>query len=114
MSPRPSKAIIGPYPYIISYDRDEINAASVDQEESLSGQCKPDKQRLLVHPDLAPEQMRATVIHECLHAMFESSGLRAAGVESNIEEAIVSSFEALLLRFIRDNGALVDWLYEEE
>jgi hypothetical protein len=99
---RPSEVRVGPYLYEIEY-RDEVS----DSEPDLFGLTLNRDQKIIVSVRQSDLAMRDTVLHECLHAVFASSGLFR---EVENEERIVAATATWLLMLLRDNHALTRFL----
>jgi hypothetical protein len=82
-------------------------------EAGVAGVTVRHKQRILINKEMAPHQQLDTYLHEALHAMFYMTGLSRAGgplaTELHEEEVIVS-LAPVLLQFIRDNPAVMNYL----
>lgn len=64
------------------------------------GLCLPDKQKILIAKDLAPEKSREVLLHEILHAVWDGMDI---GFSETTEEKVVSAEGKGLAAFIFDN-----------
>lgn len=95
---RPTSIKIGPSEWTIKYKK------SLGE---VVGLTKPHKHEILI--EIHPEQsMRATLIHEILHAICWTYGFYPDMDE--LEEAVVSVLAVPLLLLIQDNPDLVAYL----
>lgn len=62
--------------------------------------------------DVDPQQVRDTLLHEILHALWKESGLGAG--EGASEEVIVRQLATSLLATLRENPPLVRFLLSKE
>lgn len=106
--PMPDKVKVGPLTYDIKNDSLAHMLAEYEQKAGLYGRCDNPKQALILSPDLAPGQLRATLVHEILHAVINVSGVSLGNDDA--EERAVAAIEMPLLGVIRDNPALIAYL----
>ena len=99
---RPSEVRVGPYLYEIEY-RDEVS----DSEPDLFGLTLNRDHKIIVSTRQTDLALRDTVLHECMHAIFASSGLFR---EVENEERIVAAASTWLLMLLRDNHELARFL----
>lgn len=88
---------VGAVDYPIRY----MSAAHIAAED-LFGVFMPHRY-ILINPNQAPSIMASTIIHECIHAIFEGNGIKTP----LSEEDACSVLEGPLVAFIRDNPALI-------
>lgn len=72
-------------------------------DDGLNGECDVDRQRILVREGQPLESEQDTLLHELLHAIDESMGLR-------MKESQVKGAATGLLAVMKDNPALVAYL----
>lgn len=84
----------------------------VEAPHADSGCTGIDGQHITIHPTQAPDQLRRTLLHECLHAVCEGSGLSKWIKEADSEEFLVSVLDSALYQLCRDNPRLVEFLTE--
>lgn len=106
--PLPSQVWIGPVRYQIRRDhRSEISADA----HNARAITIPHRAAIEVDIGLAPEQLPLTVMHECLHALFDN------GVEKllsdhheELAEQVIQCLAAPLLDMLKVNPNLVEFL----
>lgn len=76
------------------------------------GDCHPPECRIRVASDVDIQQIRDTLLHELLHALWSESALGSG--EGLCEESVVRQLATSLLATLRDNPALVRFLTEKE
>lgn len=72
-------------------------------DADLNGECDVDKQLILVRDGQPLESEQDTVLHELLHALDESMGLK-------LKESQVKGAATGLLAVLKDNPSLVSYL----
>lgn len=104
----PKKVAVGPRTYGIVVDATAIALRSAESQETLDGICDHNTQTITVRASLAPDAEACTIIHEVLHAIFETYGLTRLLGDS--EEDLTRALEAPLLALLRDNPRLISYL----
>lgn len=90
-------------------DRAAMDRACHEEKSHLDGQCNHHLQQILLEPNLGPDVMPETLLHEVIHAVMDVTGLAAVlGVED--EERVVNTMTPTLFACIRENAALVSYL----
>lgn len=74
------------------------------------GECHGPKSEIRINRDASPEQKRATLVHELIHAILYETGLNHVLEDHNLEEALVRATEHGLLR----SGLIRDFDVKEE
>ena len=94
--------------YIIG-QRVDIGWMPESDEDNL-GLFLADRRQIFIRPDLVPEVMGDTLIHEFLHACFYLMGLK----DEDKEEEIVTSYASCILGVIQDprNTEFLEWINE--
>jgi hypothetical protein len=105
----PESVEVGPYTYMVTADRDEMNAVQVRERETLYGATDHKKQTIYLDGELALDQLGDTVLHECLHVLMHFTGL-ATEMGEEAEERVVSRLAPALLLFVRSNFGLLAFL----
>lgn len=103
----PAHILVGPAVFTVSTDEVDLLRAANEMHFDLLGHCDPRRSRITINPEQSSHRMRATLLHECLHAVFEQLGL--AGDD---EEATVARLAPALLDLLRRNPDLVTFLTE--
>jgi hypothetical protein len=108
----PETIQVGTIPYDVNFGRITAERARVDRPDlaDLSGLVVHRDAALFFSDDAAPEVLRDTVLHECLHAIFFSSGIYLIGQDDDIEEKMCVQLTQWLLMLLRDNPKLVKYL----
>ena len=100
----PRKLKIGAYDWSVVVD---------DSESENAGQARFASDELVIWRSNITSTGHAvgTVLHECLHIVFENQGLgkMKRGKEER-EEAIILGFETGLISLFRDNPKLFNWM----
>lgn len=78
--------------------------------EGCHGLYEPDLPRISINRGDGNERKRATLTHESLHAMFNAGALSAAPADD--EEELVSRLAPILLSWVRENRAVIEYLTE--
>jgi len=107
---RPVSARVGVHTYRLVFDRQAIKDASHEHGERLVGRCCTETLTVVVDPKLVGSQSAETVVHELLHAMFDTIGAGEDGVTSELEERLVRRLAPVVLGVLVDNPELVGWL----
>lgn len=108
----PKHVQVGPFRYRLVLDRaaiDRISAAEGDRHQGLSD---TDRLVVTVDPDLHPQIVRETVVHELLHCCFSLIGASDA-LSHDAEESVVRRLAPVLYGALRANKGLVSWLVDE-
>lgn len=107
----PAKVKLGTYTYSIVTDKGAFDRIQVEERELLCGRQLTTTQQIHINPAMGPDCTRDTVIHECLHHFFSTSGLRGEnGLEMAQEEQVVNMLGSNILAMLRDNPELVTYL----
>jgi hypothetical protein len=101
----PKSIVVGAYTYSVEVDQTAIDAASREQGTRLSGSADHLRQCIALDPSLGPDALAETLMHECLHAMFQQAGCH--GMDNEDVERIVVLAGHQLVEFVRDNPELV-------
>lgn len=83
--------------------------ASVDD---ALGKCKPEHCAIWIAKDQNEQQVRDTLLHEILHAVYSEMGIEE-DVKEEQEETIVRRMGTGLLYVIRNNPELMELLQQE-
>lgn len=105
----PKHVQIGPYRYRLVLDRAAIDRIGASDGERHLGSCDHDQLVVTVDPDLAPDCVRETTLHELLHACFALIGASDA-LSHEQEESVVRRLSPVLYGALRANEGLVLWL----
>lgn len=108
----PSLVEVGPVAYDVSIDEVDLLRACRAERTDLLGHTNHRHLTILLDPNQAPGSMRDTLLHECLHAVLEQTGI-AHEMEGDEEERLVYRLAPALLGLIRRNPELVTSLTEE-
>lgn len=109
MSPPPARVKVGPHRYKVAISSAEVNAEGAAQGNALSGCTDVPACEIWLAPGQAPTQMRDTVLHEVMHAIWSVTGLSSEHTDG-FEEALIQRLTPALLELLRRNPALVKWL----
>lgn len=110
MADLPSAVDVAAIRYTIVVDLTEAAMAAHDaQLRWLYGVADHRNERIVLHPDQGPSQLRDTLLHEVLHCVAS-----VAGGLGEDEEAIVAQLSRTLLDTLRRNPGLVTFLLAEE
>lgn len=74
------------------------------------GMCDKGTLTILIQEDLPIQWEQHVVLHELLHAMHSTGGVRELVSDGNLEEGTVSIFTYQLQGLMRDNPELMDYL----
>jgi hypothetical protein len=108
----PAELTVGPYRYSVSFDGE----AAYDY--SFWGVCLFRSKRIKLDPRQADTELPQTLLHEVIHALggaYEITEWDRHKTDS--DQKITDKIDLMasaLLRFIRDNPAVVKWLQEQK
>ncbi len=116
---RPRTVKIGPHVYRILYSKESWKKYAPTQRRrdnygiTLAEQCV-----ILINTKrLNLSQMRDTVLHEVLHAIFALHGFATMPIDvpetTDLEEVIVLLLAPNVLNVMRENPHLLEWLTDE-
>lgn len=124
--PMPDAVLVGACEYRIVTDAAEIKRISdeADIESGSEWVAFSDHNALIIgiNPEFSEQANRVSVLHEVLHCCLRASGVwpdqysrvvaKAKGRHGgySVEEATVQGIDNTLVRVLRDNPALVEWL----
>ena len=103
----PRRLKVGPHRYAVECSTDLLFHGD------RRGSTDVDRHRIIVASDLAPSLTRETVLHELLHALWDTTPLRLEPI-SKREEDVVTALAPPLLDTLRRNPKLVAYLTTEE
>lgn len=95
----PKTVQIGPY---------TVNVEVVETADN--GQFLLEDQRILISPAQKHDSTADTLLHEVLHGLFVTAGLRKHVVSEKVEEQLISALTPQLLDTLRRNPKLVTFL----
>ena len=75
------------------------------------GLYSPDMPSISIDKGSGNERKRATLVHECLHAMFNVGALGSEPADN--EEELVARLAPLLLSWMRENRTMIEYLLEK-
>lgn len=106
-TPLPTSVQVGPLTYRIKpwKNRPADNAQAW-------GMCDKKRTVILLHKGLSRQRKREVLLHEVMHACFDSSGLTMK--DNCPEEMVVNDLTFPLLGVLRDNPDLVAYLTEPQ
>lgn len=93
----------------LTYEVKQVDAELMSAK-NLFGQCDREKQLITIAEGLPKERYAEVLLHECLHAIFETKVLE---FEHDVEERIVSAFGMGITELFQRNGDLLH-LFEGE
>lgn len=106
----PSKVKINTYNYVI---KEEDNPRFEDGP--AWGYCDYVKQEIVVKKNATKERKRNVVLHEIMHAIFESVHASPSSMRADeVEEYYVVHGAPILVDVLRDNPALVKYLTHKD
>lgn len=106
----PETITLGPHAWQVLTDHDTANYLRHDNARGTT-----DAQSLTIRVDvdgLAATAVRETLLHEALHACWETSGLAAHEVAEHTEQ-VITALAPQLLHLLRANPDLVAYLTED-
>lgn len=98
----PRSVRIGPH-------RWRIKRSAIDADPDLYGRTVERRLTILLAPGSAPSQLRDTLVHELLHAIWSQCALGDL-TDDDGQERVVGSLAPWLLGALRDNPELVAFL----
>lgn len=99
----PRTVVVGPHSYTIRTRKGFYT------DHDLYGATWHPKLEIGMDADVALSQAQDTLLHECLHAVFEHSGL-SHKMDSAKEEKFVRGLAPWILMMLRENPRLVEFL----
>jgi hypothetical protein len=107
----PTTVTIGPHHYDLDISTQGINEAKVEMKQlNLAGAIRYQHNSITIDPEMHPDRLVEVILHECLHGIWDLSGLPDEG-ES--DETVITMFAPNLIRFFRDNPDLMKVLCKE-
>lgn len=111
MADVPARVVVGPVTYDIRCDseagklnRADGNRAHTDSEFAI----------IRIDPDLAPDIVRTSLMHELFHAMADTTAVRKLpGLSNDDEEHIAHAYGMAMVDLLRRNKDLVYYLIDE-
>lgn len=100
----PSKVRVG-------YQNVDVLVCSHDIDgrlEDTEGFYQSSRAIILINERQCYSEQFATLIHECLHAIFYTYGMREVITDKEKEEYIVNTMSSAIIDLLRDNPALMD------
>jgi Zn-dependent peptidase ImmA (M78 family) len=88
-----------------------ISIKKNELEDAEFGKYHNHKSLIEVSNSIDDQQIKLTVFHEILHAIFFERGLRHS-ISKEQEEILVSALESAIYSFIKDNPKFVKYLME--
>lgn len=112
MADLPKHVQVGPWKLSVVCDAAELAKEQAAARDGRIGSYDGNGQRLILSPDLGPDQTAGTLLHEVLHAAWSTAGLDADDLKNSeeVEEAVVRALEPIMLDTLRRNPALVEYL----
>ncbi len=108
----PEHVQIGPYRYRIVADEHAINRERVKYNHVRRiGEMNYATMTITIDPDMAPDALCDTLLHEVLHCINVANGLPE---ENLTEEHVVETMSAGVLDFLRRNPELLEFLLRPE
>jgi Zn-dependent peptidase ImmA (M78 family) len=83
---------------------------TVEDVGECYGAYDPGVPRISIDRASGNERKRATLVHECMHAMFNAGQL--ASQPADDEEELVSRLSPILLSWMRENRLTIEYLLE--
>lgn len=109
----PSKVKINTYTYTIS-EEDEPTSSKIP-DQAVWGFCDWTKQEIVIRKGCTTERKRNTLLHEIMHAVFESVHANPSSMRADeIEEYFVVHGAPILVDVLRDNPAVVKYLVSKD
>jgi hypothetical protein len=105
----PKRVKVGPHDVRVVATRRAMDRLCREEGEDLLGHFSSQRLEILVDPAQAKSQERDTLLHELLHAIFDTSGLAHSWQNADEEDAI-RRISPLLLDVLRSNPKLVEYL----
>lgn len=110
---RPTKIFIDPFWFEITYDHTELAVYMLDErsiERGAWGYCDHQKGRIFLDDSVPEDRVKATLLHELLHAAWFAAGLDSMKEEMLTEEIIVNALSLRISTMFENNPPLVDYL----
>jgi hypothetical protein len=106
----PKKVQVGPITFAIDISLEAgLIAKTREQKPTTVGHIDHNEQRIYIDGAQGPDQIRDTLLHEVLHALWGTCGLYVTEAGDH-EELIVAMTASLLLDTLRRNPELVAYL----
>ncbi len=94
---------------ILGLDWEVTRSKAIGHASSAYGTTVHATQSINVEPDLTPFHAGQTMLHETLHAIFDSMGLgKLPDMSAKVEEQIVAGIANGLFAVMRDNPGLFE------
>ena len=86
----------------LTYDIEYIDS-EIEEEMEIYGKCLYSENKIQLSKDLSIEYMKKTLVHECLHAIFEMYGI-------NQNENKIDLLSTCIVEFIKLNPEIIEWI----
>ena len=96
----PKSLKIGGHVWKITHNKDVTN------EGGCFGSTHPLTQRFFLDPEISQQKQEQTLIHEILHAIWWTNGMRSREELKKEEEYIIDSLSQGLYQVLKDNKLL--------
>ena len=104
----PKKLKLGAFTFTVKTDATALLKESERLASNLYGATNYQNLQIVVHPDVAPMQMKDTLLHEVLHTCFHDY----PELSNEDEESMIRFVTPRLLDALRSNPRFVEFLTE--
>lgn len=101
-------------PKTIRVGYQDVALISCDMGDDEHGSYTDRTARIIYNPARTEREIVNTILHECLHAIYHTSGVVRHSVfkDLNDEEIVAHATANALTQVFLDNPALLDWIKE--
>jgi hypothetical protein len=114
---KPTTVKVGALTYTVHWTAEEwLDRPDVGREEGDWALTNHPKLGIWIWPELEEQNKRQSLLHECLHTLFASSGadvrnsINGAGDGFDVEEYTISRLESPLMSLLIDNPEVVAYI----
>lgn len=111
---RPQQIIIGTSAYVVHWDQESWDQLKLDNNglsSGLFGRTTITTEEIWIRPDTSLNQQADTLLHEVMHACYNTAGVALDGYDDQ-EEGHIATLTPWLLLAMRDNPDLVSYLLD--
>ncbi len=112
----PKSLKIGTFQYRVTTDESALRAKDHEMNGPFAGYGDHDQEVIGINANISPRKQAETLLHETLHAVFETvGGLPSRGEEEDdhdYEERLINALSPTLFGVLRENPKLLDYIKE--
>ena len=108
---RPVEVWVGPHRFDILYDEKQLGLQSMDDGQSPAwGHLSWVGGTIVLDPRRPESGIRASLLHEVVHAVWQTVGLPTNSLDGYNEELVINALSEILSMVLRDNPDLLSYM----